>query len=915
MRGNKLLMALCSFLLVLAVVAGGGCNGSSSSKSGVSALDLIETDSSGVPKLFTLPGSSTSDIALMDKDGEVDVEAPMSVISAVGYPPKPAGVKALADGDDTKTTDIDRYLAKGLRKGIKYTFEVTLNGMTPLNFAPMIKLSRIVKEAPIGPNAPTPIKKTDSGKQGELENLNAEPEVYYEPLSYHASNIPAVDTAIIAGTFTAPEDGDYLIEVSDAYDSRALPALDPKSNDENGYKGEAAEYQVSPHLYIFRFYEERGKTPEMYGSPIEVYGDNGYVLTPSDLVELRRAIMSPSTQVGMISDKNGEKNINGYHWDLLGEPDDFAQLADPPSMLGAATSAALVDAGLTNANGPTPNVPSFPQIKDDNAGNAAMRAYNAVLGSIQGTSVYNGRSISPKAVSSKGTRLDSIIKGIPFKSEFFENGVGIDAPTGMFAQQQIIDNVDFGESKIQSPVTTSTAQFISTKEDYEKTLSVNTDVSLNISSMSIKNDNSVKNSVKYSNLTTTLWLHFDITDQLYQEIPLSKFVLTPVAKSDIAKGMSASDFRKRYGDYIVNGFCHTAHYDAFITITTNSVEKLQQVKNNLKIDVKKVVSGNTEVDTQTKEALKNTNIQITVNTIGKPRSGWVPDFTFIGAGDSDSGLKPLFENMVNFAKPALEGRDFEYGIKYMSMRRVSSLPGCDFLPEEIDMEPDLFVKTRQMSRARLELIAQYNAVKDIPDNNIVSGRKREWTEKFMQLYDETSTRLNEICSSVAKVEEQTRKLNDLADEFSAISQRWSFYRSLMSEKDREKKEFGTLHGSYDNAKSWSWGYENFPWSSLVNNSVYQGYNTWCYSADEGASAFSSWYWEIDHGPSGDSQIAYMYIWSRSNNDDITRRNDFTIGNKSLHVYFDGGFWREIHWKLNYRRANIDNKNDWPFVGL
>lgn len=85
MRSNKMFVALCSFLLAMAVFAGGGCLGGSSS-SGVSAISLLSVDSRGIPKLFLLPGTEMDDIVMMNENGKIDVKAPMSVISAVGYP-------------------------------------------------------------------------------------------------------------------------------------------------------------------------------------------------------------------------------------------------------------------------------------------------------------------------------------------------------------------------------------------------------------------------------------------------------------------------------------------------------------------------------------------------------------------------------------------------------------------------------------------------------------------------------------------------------------------------------------------------------------------------------------------------------------------------------------------------------------
>lgn len=255
---SKLLWLL--LIVAFAAIAGGGCGGGSSRGGGssVDVRDLMKTDSSGVPKLFSLPGTEVTDIAIMGPDGAIDVKAPMSVISSVGYV-----------GSSGKEIDVDRYFAKGLKKGVTYTFEVTNNGMSPLQFTPMISLSRIVKgQRPSVDGAPVleeePAPEEDDGTQvpSEEDDQTDEPDEYLETLDYYASNIPAVGTAIIAGTFTAPEDGDYLIEVYDAYDIHALPALDPDPNDLSGYKGDAdGEYSVEPHLYLFRFYEERGTMP------------------------------------------------------------------------------------------------------------------------------------------------------------------------------------------------------------------------------------------------------------------------------------------------------------------------------------------------------------------------------------------------------------------------------------------------------------------------------------------------------------------------------------------------------------------------------------------------------------------------------------------------------------------------------
>lgn len=541
------------------------------------------------------------------------------------------------------------------------------------------------------------------------------------------------------------------------------------------------------HIYIFRIYEERGTTPELYGSPVVLLDNSGDPLTMTDIIALRRSLLTPSTPYGHIL-TDGDGSVQEY-----------AELED-------ALEFTFPSVGDDNAN--RLRFKGFPKLNSDSdAVIAAKESYKDKLESLSGSDEVSEASVRAAAA---GSRLSSLIVDLPWTNEY-EIGRGIDAATG--------------------------------------------------------NETEMKKSVKYSNLSTTLWLHFDTTSQGYEEIPLSVIELTPQAKADISS-LSASDLRAKYGDYFIAGARATAQYDAFISIMTNSVEKTQEIKNTLNIGFSKIFSNSTEVSDQVKSSLKETRIDISIKTLGAPQDpSWVPNFSFSGNGDDNDGVPALIDNMKKFMQASMNRSNFDYGTKFYKLRHIKSLPEFSSLPDEIDVEPELFKKLRTMAK------------------------------------------LPEISKSVRSVEEWTKKLDAKANEISEISQRWSFYRSLLRKQARERRSGRTLHGYGE----WQWGYDSFPWSSVVHNSVFLGRRNDYYS--KGKKFLTKRTWTVwNAGLSNGHIFSYIWIKSHSNNDDIVRDLN-AIGTNKLKYSFEGGTWRSVEWWLSSNRVDLSDKEKWPFVGL
>ena len=84
-------------------------------------------------------------------------------------------------------------------------------------------------------------------------------------------------------------------------------------------------------------------------------------------------------------------------------------------------------------------------------------------------------------------------------------------------------------------------------------------------------------------------------------------------KADITK------FREKYGDYFVAGYKYGGTYDAFITITTTTMEELQAVKTQFTASFETSKgSFDAKVGNETQETLKKNNatVSIRINTAG-----------------------------------------------------------------------------------------------------------------------------------------------------------------------------------------------------------------------------------------------------------------------------------------------------------
>lgn len=103
------------------------------------------------------------------------------------------------------------------------------------------------------------------------------------------------------------------------------------------------------------------------------------------------------------------------------------------------------------------------------------------------------------------------------------------------------------------------------------------------------------NTMKFGLTSTTLIIHYEEMETFYRSLPLKDYKLTEDAMM-VAKEEGSDAFREEYGDYFVAGYQYGGMYDAYITITTETTEQLDEVKFQLGAKLKNMAKiGSTDI--------------------------------------------------------------------------------------------------------------------------------------------------------------------------------------------------------------------------------------------------------------------------------------------------------------------------------
>lgn len=508
-----------------------------------------------------------------------------------------------------------------------------------------------------------------------------------------------------------------------------------------------------------------------------------------------------------------------------------------------------------------------------------------------------------KARSSVGdssrTQLELIVDDV-LSDSTMDNGRGFYATTGK-AAGTAIDKFDLSGG-INEPESEYSSTFITTKEEHEQEIGIKTSASYSSAGNSVSASAEYTSGIKYGLTSTTLVVHYHKWDRTYKTP--DKYTISETALAEL-KDKGYDEWRKTYGDYFVAGRRMGAQIDAYLAITSDSTEEIQNVKDAMAGKTPSL-SGSAEFTKALKDAVSHSKIKVTIRKRGDANSeNHFSEVSYDLKDDAD--IDDMMAQVQSFVE-ATQSDTFKFvtlNVRMASYAEAENAGGL--IPKDIPVDPDCFTKIRTFITEMLGLASYYNDISSIPDENVRDSNvtKAGWKSDYDSLINDINGKLDDICSSASSLDDYTGRIKTLSDKYRLLFERWCFYRALMT---AQKKQPGSGYNTC--------GYNGFAVSAAVDGDFRDTVHEHHKQEEEGPGWLD---WEPNRVTDPETLVwAYFKI---SHADWVTTTNDPeckdwpTLGRNRFHWYLESDWWRGVEWDIYMRPVDLSDTSKYPFTGL
>ncbi len=857
---------LIAFAVVSVSGCGGNSGGGSSSTGGVYARNAVlydgnyDSDGDGTPDVFDFDDVTETYYGL----NEI-IQSRSITVPSRNYLAK----------YKTASESADSFVV-ALTAGTEYTVEIS--GGTSY-------------DAPIGDSVPDVEIVNPQGNALKFLNLGTFDASYdvntvitLSPDVIQLSVYPADNPYMVCYTFTPATTGSYTIYLSRSDLSQLLsedilfddPAItlfiyeELRRNDEDGEPGYYRRYH---------FQDEAGNTSE--------------TISISDIMELRKAVINAAIE------KVWEYVISGD--ETLTENDLVAKVV----------------ASATQAYSDCLNrLKAYYGILDTVSSDQEVIRVRGVVDSAdededEGTTASLSEFYSAAASNADGTQIAPELFGIPYTTEF-KAGSGYFAVTGA---KSISDGVK--KFTLEAPAKKKVkarylAQFVSSQEDREKLSTTAVEGGLEIGGFGLKAGYSSSSSFKFGLTSTTFVIHYEEVETAYRELDEDEYKLKDRALRKLNQDLTT--FRNEYGDYFVAGYKYGGTYDAFITITTKTMEQLDTVKSGFGVKFESEgKAASADIGNETKELLRQNNatVNIEIRTAGLDDNGPIATTT--------KDIGQIATSLQEFRRRLKQSSPEDYQPVYVMLKRYRAL---DSVADKMDAKNDNGLipiapqhsrKIRGFNREYMIMTSYYNVIKDTDamqmDTEVLNNYKRRYEAIADEVIANSSTFYAE--SNSRRMDELKTTIINFSKELKAVGDRYTFYQLLMS---AQKKEESASTESNINYRPFGYnggqvGLSSFAVSEAVTSDIAAG------SEQHGfRNTFSGKSWEPIFTTDADHVFCYIKVIA-NNTHDVTRTADVPcVGTHRASFHFTCGVARWLEWDVTLKSMRF-TRNLYPFSGL
>lgn len=818
----------------------------------------------------------------------------------------------------TDSDDINSASFKvGLTAGIEYTVEISESaGFSEVDgFAPYA--------APIGNNVPdveiinpygTALTFLDFGTFDE--NYDASEVIDLNDDVIELSYYPSDNPYMICYTFTPSVTGTYTINLSATVSDDA--ALDA--------------YGLKEATTLFIYQERRSGTDENeagYFKRYKIKDEDGNAITVSmnDIMSLRSAyndvvynVLSAAWETDEVDWVQGTEPSDEAWKNILSNPNVKAQveayyeclarLKDYYGIFDDAEDIALLKAKQAK-------VSVKGKVSDDTEAEAEEDAEIEKYKAQAKTAVAAVKSAGAvSSAAAQGTKIKQELYGIPYTDDF-QPGTGYFGVTGVQSTFNAVRRFELETPTKKKVKSNYKATFVSSQEEREKLSTTTAGASLSIGGFGLGASYSSGSTFKFGLTSTTFVIHYEELETSYRTLDEEDYKLKKLAKEMLQNG-DMTAFRNAYGDYFVGGYKYGGTYDAFITITTSTMEQIEEVKTKLSANFateKGAVSA--EVGNTTKDTLRrnNASVSIEIKTAGID----VSKFEGIKTGKT-TDINDVVNGLAAFKEALKKSTVDDFTPAYVMLKRYTLLDDIEKVMRSknydgalVPISPEQSAKILAFNRQKMIMDSYYSVISDLTDQQISSKVRNDCKNDHDSIEDQVGVGGNAFYleSNTAQMDSLKRRMDSLGVWFKALGDRYVFYQILMSAQNKEdscasesditKRPFGS-NGGYVGKRS-------FAVSTAVTSDIAAG-------SDHGntINKYSGKSWEPTYDAGSGKVFCYVGV-TANNTHDVTRTADrYCIGSQKASFHFTCGVARWLEWKTSLRSMRF-NSTLYPFNGL
>ena len=522
------------------------------------------------------------------------------------------------------------------------------------------------------------------------------------------------------------------------------------------------------------------------------------------------------------------------------------------------------------------------------------------------------------------------------------------------------------------PITTDFyAKFINTASQTEQLSKTTANVSLATSALGISAGTGSTNNFKFGLTSSTLVIHYEETEIGYRELPdeelykaWEKAELFDAISEDYPDGEEfITEFRNDYGDYYVSGYQYGACYDAYISITTQTSEQLNEVESKIAANLTlESVQASADISNTTKDTLKENqatiDVRIVTSGLGNSSPTVIPPSNKnLPSGDVNA-MDDVFKTLADFrSQLGQSSTRAEYAPVRVKMTRWRS-------------NPKIFRRMRKkgyksgnipVTVGQAERIAGFNSnLKSLRAyRNVVNGNSaingsatKDIEERFNTVVTRVSAAGDRFYQNdyKASFDQTVTEVNELNSKFKALADRYTFYTKLVIAQKQEKETYDRLKKGADTSsegsdvfysyvrqmpfgedRGGSSGYAEYAVSEYVTADINAGKEvTRSVSKRRKAAAerlvwSNTQYSDFDNAQpavlTADTDNVFCKVWVRSSNEDAKddRARELVdgapaVGKKNINFYFRSGYSSNIDWEIGGQSIKM-TAEDYPFSGL